>query len=74
MPIGATRQYLEAFRECFRIRHWKHFVTVLLALIECKNRKTMTGMLRVNINHCQAVVLMWLIKGISVAGQWLYSQ
>ena len=40
-------QYLEAFRPCFRKRQWKYFVTVLLGLIECEERKTMTGMLRV---------------------------
>jgi hypothetical protein len=40
-------QYLEAFRDCFSKRQWKYFVTVLLGLIECEERKTMTGMLRV---------------------------
>jgi len=40
-------QYLEAFRSCFSKRQWKYFVTVLLGLIECEERKTMTGMLRV---------------------------
>ena len=41
------RQYLEVFRPCFSKRQWKYFVTVLLGLIECEERKTMTGMLRV---------------------------
>ena len=41
------RQYLEAFRPCFRKRQWKYFVTVLLGLIECEERRTMTGFLRV---------------------------
>ena len=40
-------QYLEAFRSCFSTRQWKYFVTVLLGLIECEERKTMSGMLRV---------------------------
>ena len=40
-------QYLEAFRRCFSKRQWKYFVTVLLGLIECEERKTMTGLLRV---------------------------
>ena len=40
-------QYLETFRACFSKRQWKYFVTVLLGLIECEERKTMTGMLRV---------------------------
>ncbi len=40
-------QYMESFRPCFSKRQWKYFVTVLLGLIECEERKTMTGMLRV---------------------------
>jgi hypothetical protein len=41
------RQYLEIFRPCFSKRQWKYFVTVLLGLIECEERKTMTAILRV---------------------------
>ncbi|HSF80338.1 MAG TPA: hypothetical protein VLA49_03840 [Anaerolineales bacterium] len=41
------RQYREAFRSCFSKYQWKYFVTVLLGLIECEERKTMTGLLRV---------------------------
>lgn len=40
-------QYMEGFRSCFSTRQWKYFVTVLLGLIECEERKTMTGILRV---------------------------
>ena len=40
-------QYLESFRTCFSKRQWKYFVTVLLGLIECEERKTMSGILRV---------------------------
>lgn len=40
-------QYMESFRHCFSKRQWKYFVTVLLGLIECEERKTMTGLLRV---------------------------
>lgn len=39
-------QYL-GFRNCFSKRQWKYFVTVLLGLIECEERKTLTGILRV---------------------------
>lgn len=45
------RQYLEAFRPCFSKRQWKYFVTVLLGLTECEERKTMTGLLRVVGEH-----------------------
>lgn len=40
-------QYLETFRSCFSKRQWKYFVTILLGLIECEERKTLTGLLRV---------------------------
>ena len=41
------RQYMELFRGCFSQRQWKYFVIVLLGLIECEERKTMSGLLRV---------------------------
>jgi DDE superfamily endonuclease len=40
-------QFLEIFRPCFSQRQWKYFVIVLLGLVECEERKTMTGLLRV---------------------------
>ena len=40
------RQFVTAFRTCFTKRQWKYFVIVLLALIECEERRTMTGLLR----------------------------
>jgi hypothetical protein len=40
-------QFLEIFRSCFSKPQWKYFVTVLLGLVECEERKTMTGLLRV---------------------------
>jgi len=39
-------QFVTAFRTCFTRRQWKYFVIVLLALIECEERRTMTGLLR----------------------------
>ena len=39
-------QFLTAFRHCFTKRQWKYFVIVLLALVECEERRTMTGLLR----------------------------
>lgn len=44
-------QYTESFRHCFSQRQWKYFVTVLLGLIECEERKTLTGLLRVVGEH-----------------------
>ena len=40
------RQFLAVFRTCFSKRQWSYFVIVLLALIECEERRTMTGLLR----------------------------
>jgi hypothetical protein len=40
-------QFLTAFRRCFTKRQWRYFVIVLLGLIECEERRTMTGLLRV---------------------------
>jgi len=41
------RQFAEYFRPCFSRRQWWYFVIVLLGLIECEERKTLTGLLRV---------------------------
>jgi hypothetical protein len=41
------RQYVEIFRSCFSQRQWKYFVIVLLGLVECEERKTLSGLLRV---------------------------
>jgi hypothetical protein len=41
------RQFAEYFRPCFSGRQWRYFVIVLLGLIECEERKTLTGLLRV---------------------------
>ena len=41
------RQYMESFRACFSRRQWKYFVIVLLGLVECDERKTLSGLRRV---------------------------
>ena len=40
------RQFMEIFRSCLSQRHWKYFVIVLLGLVECEERKTLSGLLR----------------------------
>jgi len=40
-------QYLNTFRGCFSKSQWMYFVIVLLGLIECEERKTIFGILRV---------------------------
>ena len=41
-----SRQYREAFRSCFSKRQWRCFATVMLGLMECEERRTMTGLPR----------------------------
>jgi hypothetical protein len=69
-------QYLEAFRPCFRKRQWKYFVTVLLGLIECEERKTMTGLLRVvgeriSLSGLSRFLSKWPWSAGEVARTWL---
>jgi len=50
-PLGCLseqlRQFAEYFRLCFSRRQWRYFVIVLLGLVECEERKTLTGLRRV---------------------------
>lgn len=70
------RQFLEAFRPCFSQRQWKYFVTILLGLIECEERKTLTGLLRVVGEHISLSGLSrflskWPWSAAEVAQTWL---
>jgi hypothetical protein len=70
------RQYLEIFRPCFSKRQWKYFVTVLLGLIECEERKTMTGILRViseriSLSGLSCILNKWPWSSEKVAQTWL---
>ena len=42
----ALGQYLSLFRDCFSQPQWQHFVTVLLALMQCEEHRTLSGLLR----------------------------
>lgn len=61
------RQFLEAFRPCFSRRQWPYFVIVLLGLVECKERSTLTGFLRC---VAEAVSLCGLSRFL---GRWSWS-
>jgi len=70
------RQYLENFRPCFSKRQWKYFVTVLLGLIECEERKTMTGILRVvgeriSLSGLSRFLSKWPWSAAEVTQIWL---
>src|SRR5215210_1038379 len=43
---SSLRQYAEEFRSCFSRRQFQYFVTILLALIECQERRTLSALLR----------------------------
>lgn len=69
-------QYLELFRPCFSRRQWKYFVTVLLGLVECEERKTMTGMLRmvgeeVSLSGLSRFFSKWSWSPKEVADTWV---
>lgn len=69
------RQFLELFRCCFRKRQWKYFVTVLLGLVECEERKTMTGLLRVvgeeiSLSGMSRFLNKWQWDASKVASIW----
>ena len=42
----ALGQYLDLFRHCFSRPQWLHFVTVLLALMQGQEQRTLSGLLR----------------------------
>jgi len=70
------RQFLTAFRTCFSKRQWKYFVIVLLALIECEERRTMTGLLRVigervSLSGLSRFLNKWPWSPEKVAHSWL---
>jgi hypothetical protein len=68
-------QYLEVFRDCFSKRQWKYFVIVLLGLIECEERKTLTGLLRgvgerVSLSGLSRFMNRWPWLAAEVARTW----
>jgi SRSO17 transposase len=68
-------QYMEVFRPCFSKRQWKYFVIVLLGLIECDERRTMTGILRtigerVSLSGLSRFLNKWPWSPGEVAANW----
>ncbi len=69
-------QYLENFRSCFSKRQWKYFVTVLLGLVECEERKTMSGLLRwvaerISLSGLSRFLSKWRWSTEAVAHTWM---
>jgi len=72
----ALRQYLESFRSCFSKRQWKYFVIVLLGLVECEERKTLSGLRRwvaerISLSGLSRFMSKWPWSTESVAQTWL---
>jgi hypothetical protein len=70
------RQFAEIFRCCFSQRQWKYFVIVLLGLIECEERKTLSGLLRgigeqVSLCGLSRFLNKWNWSPAEVAQSWL---
>jgi len=71
-----VRQYMEIFRSCFSKCQWKYFVIVLLGLVECEERKTMTGLLRVigkriSLSGLSRFLSKWPWSPEQVAQTWI---
>jgi hypothetical protein len=70
-----VRQYAEAFRGCFSQRQWKYFVTVLLGLIECQERRTLSALVRVvgdkiSLSGVSRFLSVWPWSPQEVAHTW----
>lgn len=46
LQTANLRQYMQMARDVFSRPQWKYFVTVLLALLECDETRTLSGLLR----------------------------
>lgn len=73
---AALRQFAEAFRPCFSKRQWKYFVTVLLGLVECEQRRTLRGLLagvgeKVSLCGLSRFFTRWRWSAAEVAQTWL---
>lgn len=70
------RQFAEAFRHCFSQRQWKYFVTVRLGLVECEERRTLSGLLRlvgerISLSGLSRFLSRWPWSPQAVAETWL---
>jgi len=70
------RQFAEAFRGCFTNRQWQYFVIVLLALVQCEARHTLTALLRhvgepVSLSGLSRFFSRWSWSPERVAATWL---
>ena len=69
------RQFAEYFRPCFSRHQWRYFVIVLLGLVECEERKTLTGLLRVigesvSLSGLSRFLNQWRWSTTALAHRW----
>lgn len=69
------RQFTKSFRGCFSQRQWKYFVTVLLGLVECQERRTLSGLLRriaaqVSLSGLSRFLSKWPWSESKLAAMW----
>ena len=69
-------QFADAFRDCFSRRQWPYFVIVLLGLIECEERRTLSGLRRtlaekVSVSGLSRFLSQWPWSAEAVAATWL---
>lgn len=72
----ALCQFSEVFRPCFSRRQWKYFVIVLLGLVECEGRRTLSGLLstvgeKVSVSGLSRFFSRWPWSPREVAQRWL---
>ncbi|MBE7474083.1 MAG: transposase [Anaerolineales bacterium] len=72
----ALCQFAEVFRPCFSQRQWKYFVIVLLGLIECEGRRTLSGLLstvgeKVSVCGLSRFFSRWQWSPTELAQRWL---
>jgi DDE superfamily endonuclease len=72
----ALCQFAEVFRPCFSQRQWKYFVMVLLGLVECEGRRTLSGLLstvgqKVSVCGLSRFFSRWQWSPTEVAQRWL---
>lgn len=71
----SLRQFAESFCGCFSQRQLKYFVTVLLGLVECQERRTLSGLLRrvaaqVSLSGLSRFLSRWPWSESELAAMW----
>ncbi|GAB4412267.1 MAG: hypothetical protein Kow00123_26080 [Anaerolineales bacterium] len=76
MHLCRIAPILRSVSPCFSNRQWKYFVTVLLAMVECKERRTLSGLLacvgeKISLCGLSRFLNRWKWSPEDVAKVWL---